>query len=232
MTHRGMPPKRSPTSSPARRTRSIEAFPGEAFPGEATPFPGETRELLSSWEAAMAKDEMGAETTSPTPATTPPISGPPPRGPPLGAQLCDLLLFGTRCPSGGSPPPAQATFASAEAPSPWTGMGGGDDGLRAAPQTSATTGKVWDERRQRFVTTKPTGGTTAAARGQAKPKPPTFADTRTDVRRGTTATVRTASHLKEHVDNCTAEQAKLGGSAQGIGEHVAEHQSKLVSDLR
>jgi hypothetical protein len=104
-----MPPKRGEARSPARRTpRSIESFPGESFPGE---------ELQSPWEAAAYKD-IGAETTSPTPATIPPITGPPPRGPPLGAQLCDFLLFGTRYPSGAPPPPAQVAFASAETAAP------------------------------------------------------------------------------------------------------------------
>jgi hypothetical protein len=223
-----MPPKRSTPRKSAPGRRSVEAFPGEVVP-----FPGEDvggQEMVEPWAAGGlgALDESvpleppGAPTTSPRPAVSSA------RAPPWGAMLCDWLLFGV---SGPPQPPAQSQKEKAAA---WTGMTAGRSPNKVEPVRSATTGKVWDERRQRFVTPKAVVQASAAA---------------------ASAAAGLSDHLDDHLDKCRLEQEigelfcclfpaihrvagqtltsrcfvmAEGSGPQGIGEHLATHKENVA----
>jgi hypothetical protein len=206
-----------------------------AFSGEVVPFPslgGDAggRELVEPWagvgigiDESVPLESPGAPTTSPRPTVSSA------RGVPWGAMLCDWLLFGV---SGSAQPPAQPQQDTQAAA--WTGMTAGRSPNKVDPPRSATTGQVWDERRQRFVTPKAVVQASAAAAAVA---------------------AGLSDHLGDHLKKCRLEQeigelfrylfpdsrraasriltshcfVMLGGSGpQGIGEHIATHKENVA----
>jgi hypothetical protein len=167
---------------PPKRTRSIEAFPGEAVP-----FPGEDaysgREMVEPWAAGPSYVEApGAPTTSPRVAT----GGAQRRGAPFGAMLCDWLLFGVTGAGSAAQPEEEPVPA-------WTGMSAGRSPAKA-PDTSATTGKVWDEKRQRFIKPKT----------EPAPAPAPALDESVAVQRPSEAGL--SEHMEDHLERCRLEQ--------------------------